>query len=93
MYLFTFVNSVGSRSSTQFFRYAGVSRAYEEGCAGRAATRTREAAGDRPRGQEGIDGPAVRRIQASVRAIPAGRGPVLRMGSHSKAVGRCGKII
>lgn len=84
--------SVGTRSPTQLFRYAGVSRAHQEGCAGRAAARAREAASDRYRGQQaGDDRPAVRRFQASVRALPAGGGPVFGMGSYPEAAPRCGK--
>lgn len=84
-------NSIGSRSPTQLFRYTGVPRAYEERCAGRAAARAGEAGGDGPREQEGYDQPAVRRIPASVRAIPAGRGPVLGVGPYSEAARRCGE--
>lgn len=84
-------HSAGTRSPTQLFRYAGVSRTYEEGRADRAAAGTRETASYRHRGQEGDNRPTVRWIQASVRAILARGRPVLGMGSYSEAAGGCGE--
>lgn len=94
-YIFRYLRgySAGTWSSTQLFRYAGVSRAYEEGRADWVAARTWEIAGYCYRGQEGDNRPTVRRIQASVWAISARGRPVLGMGSHSEAARRCGEYL